>query len=104
MNWYIGQEIVAVIDHRQGAFKKGDEFVIQGLQISKCKCKYVIIDIGLQDTGDTWKCVACDVTGTRVNSVWWFSETRFAPKQRTYSESEIEAVNIDELTKEKVLV
>jgi hypothetical protein len=32
MNWYIGQEIVAVKGHSQGCFKKGDEFIIRGLK------------------------------------------------------------------------
>lgn len=46
MKWYIGQPIVAIINHSQGVFKKGDEFIIRGLKTSPCNCKNVIIDIG----------------------------------------------------------
>ena len=32
MNWFIGQEIVAVKDQANGLFRKGDIFTIQGLR------------------------------------------------------------------------
>jgi hypothetical protein len=98
MNWYIGQEIVAIRDHSQGVFKKGDEFVIKGLGSPMCKCKEVVIDIGKKKLHYLWECPDCDVSYFKKSDTLWFSERSFAPKESTYSESEIEAVNVDELT------
>ena len=81
MNWYIGQDIVAVRDHGQGAFKRGDEFKIKGLTSSFCKCDAVQIDIGinpLANHSDYSRCKICD-TRTYSPKIWWFSERNFAP-------------------------
>ena len=50
MNWYIGQDIVAVRDHTNKVFKLGDEFKILGIIETPCKCGgSVMIDIGYFD-------------------------------------------------------
>lgn len=105
MNWYIGQEIVAVKSY-QPFFKKGDEFTIDGMLNNVCKCGGCVLSIGTPNT-NRWPqyCGECGCEEIDLpRSTIWFKSFFFAPKQRTYSEAEIEAVNIDELTKEKVLV
>lgn len=77
MNWYIGQDIVAVNDHNH--FKEGDEFKIKGLKSPFCKCGFIQIDIGLVDNSyDGVECSKCKTQG-EFNRVLWFSEHNFAP-------------------------
>jgi hypothetical protein len=97
MNWYIGQEIVAVKSHPHGHFVKGQDYVIKGLRDSQCKCNEVEIDIGVRDNYNAFCCKHCNTTIRGKFTVCFFSETNFAPKQSTYSEAEIENVNVDEL-------
>lgn len=89
MKWYIGQPIVAIKNHPQGVFKKGDEFVIKGLRESICRCKEIDIDIdiGLYDeTANAVQCDACGYFSLTSNKTWWFSESRFAPLDTDISE------------------
>lgn len=78
MNWYIGQRIVAIRDHSQGVFKRGDEFVVRGLKQSLCKCGFIAIDIGLHPFDNEMLCVDCN-TILFVGDVWWFHEEMFSP-------------------------
>lgn len=79
MNWYIGQEIVAVRDHPQGVFKEGDTFVIKGLRGSPCKCHSIDIDVGIKSSGGHSLCGVCGYRGGKNGLYWWFSEQNFAP-------------------------
>jgi hypothetical protein len=45
-NFHIGQDVVAIVNHSAGFFKKDDTFNIHSLRISKCRCNEVIVDIG----------------------------------------------------------
>ena len=85
MKWYIGQEIVAITTHRQGAFKKGDTFIIKSLQNGKCNCTEVLIDIGVTSGINECMCPICSIR-YKTNNVWWFSEKRFAPLDYDISE------------------
>ena len=46
--FYIGQKIVAIKDHSQGVFKKGDEFTVLG--IDNCCGEYLYINIYVYGT------------------------------------------------------
>lgn len=37
--FYVGQRVVAIKDHSQGFFKKGQEFKVTGMYPYICKCK-----------------------------------------------------------------
>ena len=87
MNWYIGQPIVAIENHPQGAFKKGDDFTIKALSESFCKCKETDIDVGLKDNeADVCYCSRCRTGKPTIDGVWWFSEVNFAPLDTDISE------------------
>lgn len=79
MDFYIGQDIVAIKDHSQGVFKEGEVFTIKGLKGSYCKCKKVLIDIGIFSDAHTIKCNYCGNITIKDNSTAWFSERCFAP-------------------------
>jgi len=92
MNWCIGQGIVAVRDHAQGCFKKGDEGTIMSLKASCCTVP-VIMQVTCMKVpvyfGPTTICPKC---GTRHEG-HWANESYFAPLD------EIEA-SISELVEE----
>jgi hypothetical protein len=99
MNWYIGQEIVAIVDHHQGFFIKGQEFLIKGIVFGICKCNMYSLDIGIPNPyHGMQKCSTCGTPEFNTGALnILFIDKHFAPKQSTYSEAEIEAVNVDEL-------
>lgn len=85
MKWYIGQPIVAIENHSQGIFKKGDEFVIHGINKSYCKCKnLLLLDIGIRISSNR-SCGTCGVKGISTH-VQGYSENKFAPLDQDISE------------------
>ena len=87
MNWYIGQPIVAIKNHPQGAFTKGQEFVIKSLRTSSCKCNEIEIDIGMtEEVAHTLSRSGCGQVVLDKRSTWWFSDKRFAPLDTDISE------------------
>ncbi len=79
MKWYIGQEIVCVKSHSQGIIKKGEIYVIKGLQSPKCKCNYISIDVGVLGSSHYAECNTCKVSYTKNPFIWWLHEDNFAP-------------------------
>ena len=79
MNWYIGQDIVAVRDHSNGRFKRGDEFKIKGLKEGLCACGdngNILIDIGLNDPKlKGTRCFKCGIS----SNGFWYKEGWFTP-------------------------
>lgn len=91
MKWCINQRIVAIVDHRQGLFKKGDEFIIKGLRNSICKCKEIDINIGIESMSSTNHCPVCK-SEWLADAFMWFSETRFAPLEENTETTELSEV------------
>jgi len=86
MNWCIGQPIVAIRNHDKGRFKKGDEFTINGLKKSFCKCGGVNIDIGFAANSTNIKCNKCNVIQHLSDNINWMHERSFAPLDQDISE------------------
>lgn len=84
MKWYIGQEIVAIVDHSQGKFKKGDVFTIKGLRNPPCGCT-IQIDVGIKGIYKYDRCTTCD-NRHLSNGIHWFKENCFAPLDFDISE------------------
>jgi len=83
MKWYIGQPIVAIRNHSQGIFKKGQEFSISGIRLCPCGCNMIQIDISIK-SGTEWE---CDKSKYREHTaIWWLSERNFAPLDQDISE------------------
>lgn len=87
MNWYIGQPIVAIENHPRGRFKKGDEFVIQGIHKARCACKSIGFDIGHAAPAPSGICGLC-WQEFQSHGIIVYASTKFAPLD----------VNISELT------
>lgn len=89
--WYIGQEIVAIRNHSGGKFKEGDIFTISGLRSSCCKCKEVLINIGLITSNDMY-CGICNSVYETNDGVIWFKETSFAPLDSFVNQEELNEI------------
>lgn len=91
MNWYIGQAIVSIINHRQGFFKEGDTHTISALQNCKCKCGGVEISIGIiHNKKHRMVCSECGYEGPAVNTrELFFHESAFRPLDEIADISEL---------------
>lgn len=87
MKWYIGQPIVAIRNHSRGDFKKGDEFTIVSLMQAECRCKNVLIDIGIRcDYLGIVDCEDCGGVSEKGTNINWYDEVCFAPLDTDISE------------------
>ena len=101
MNWYIGQKIIAVADHKEecGArFKKGDVFTITGIKKGCCNSTKVLIAIGLTNSAGNicWDCKTSD-----NDPICWYRQSYFAPVEEISAEHE---KAVEELLEELNLV
>lgn len=87
MNWYIGQDIVAIKTSGCKRIKEGQVYSIKSLRQSNCKCPDVLIDVGLKVKGGT-HCARCR-NNTTNDGILWKKERLFAPLDSL--------VNIEEL-------
>lgn len=90
MDWYIGQDIVAIKNHSQGAFKEGDVFTIKGLRGSQCQCNKIQIDIGKTKDSEKQCCGRCGASWINDTSAWWFDEIIFTPLDSLVNNDEIQ--------------
>src|SRR5690606_41981352 len=77
--FYIGQEVVAIENHSQGRYKKGDHFRVLGLKLNRC-CNHWVIDVGIKTNHSIMECI-CRVWFTDLSGIAWFSHEAFAPVQ-----------------------
>ena len=73
-NFFVGQEVVAIKDHSQGNFKKGNEFVIRGI---KEDCCLITLDVGIK-TGKAF--MNCRFCGNRKENDNYYDSNCFSPK------------------------
>jgi len=85
MNFYVGLEVVAIKNHSRGRFKKGQEFVIQGIKKEPC-CGLVTVDVGIYSDK---KLSICRCGKISKNDCYYGADY-FTPKQQlsetTYNE------------------
>ncbi len=81
--FYINQEVVAIRDHSQGKFKKGDEFIVRAIGKERwCKCRNGwYVDVGktqLSELGFT--CTVCGHIIYAKSLSVLYAASSFAPK------------------------
>lgn len=76
IDYTIGDDIVALIDHSQGKFKKGDVFTCKGLKQSMCSCKIPLVDIGLISKTEFAFCNICK-SKHKESYIYFFKATAF---------------------------
>lgn len=80
--FFVGQEVVCVLDHSQGLFKKGQEFVVFGVMLGCCEWE---VNIGIKNRrsiGSITLCGCCGKSSYWTDDIWWLSSSCFAPKDQ----------------------
>ena len=79
----LGQTIICVKNHSQGAVKEGEIYTVKDLKLCP-KCKLLTIDVGIKPVHDSFLCIC---RHTEYNhTAYWFSHTRFRPLDDLYNE------------------
>lgn len=89
--FYVGQRVVAIQDHSQLDFKKGDEFTVHSVSYGCCGWD-VTIGITINHVG-LWVCVRCSnksiiLKGDEIK----YAASRFAPITSTFQSIEYREV------------
>lgn len=84
MNFKIGQEVVCLKSHPEGAVKEGEIYTIKDMKID-C-CKYFVLDVGVSSQPMNphlkigQKCLCVMGIHSIVNDgIWWLDHSRFKP-------------------------
>lgn len=84
IDYRTGDDIIAIKDHSQGVFFKGDIFTAIAMQRNSCGC-ILLVDIGLKSDRRFTKCPVCDMNDEKTDKVWWVDARAF---RRLLSRSE----------------
>jgi hypothetical protein len=76
IDYRTGDDIVAIKDHSQGVFLKGDVFTAMAIQRNSCGC-ILVVDIGLKSDRPFTKCPACDMNDEKTDNIWWVDARAF---------------------------
>ena len=105
--FYIGQNVVAIRDHKFGLFKEGDKFTVLNIKKSFCGCCSQLIDIGKERKfdSDIFYCSICEKESAISGLIAWFGSYNFAPLE-TYRESYSIAIELvqelEQVDKQKI--
>ena len=84
IDYRTGDDIVAIKDHSQGVFLKGDVFTAMAMQRNSCGCIF-LVDIGLKSDRPFTMCPACGMRDEKTDNIWWVDARSF---RRLLSRSE----------------
>lgn len=76
LDYRTGDDIVAIKDHSQGVFFKGDVFTALAMKRSSCGC-VILVDIGLKSDRPFTKCPVCDMNDEKTDTIWWVDARSF---------------------------
>lgn len=100
--FYVGQKVVAIKDHSQWSFKKGDEFVVRGIKPKPCGCAGWDINIGISNTRD-YSTIYCSLCGIKRSWDGYYCASCFAPiQQAKFPLITFEAIKVKE--QEQILI
>jgi hypothetical protein len=76
IDYRAGDDIVAIKDHSQGAFFKGDVFTAMTMKRGSCGC-IILVDIGLKSDRPFTRCAACGMNDEKTDNIWWMDARAF---------------------------
>lgn len=82
--FHTGQRVVAIRNHSQGRFKKGDEFTVLGIKKGCCDW---LVNIGLEALYGHYECPICSNIEPFSDRMLWFFSVSFAPIQEISNET-----------------
>jgi hypothetical protein len=92
--FYVGQRIVAIKDHSQGRFKKGDEFVVKDQKMKCCGWAVYYGDNMKFPKGTIieWPCSHCGGKTLSKDQRVFFKSTSFVPIEQNFQSISLEKV------------
>ena len=96
-----GDDIVAIRDHSQGIFKKGDVFTAIAMQRNGCGCIF-LVDVGLTSDRPFTQCPVCRTNDEKTDNIWWV-DARLFRRLLTRSEEEDLADVLAEVFSEELI-
>jgi len=76
LDYRTGDDIVAIKDHSQGVFFKGDVFTAMAMQRNGCGC-ILLVDIGLKSDRKYTRCPVCEMNDEKTDNIWWVDARSF---------------------------
>jgi hypothetical protein len=97
----IGQEVICVLGHPNGAVVTGEFYMVEGIMRRWCKCPDgLLLNVGIQNPAfnPLGLVTACSMCGDVKNisggdSYWWMDSKRFAPLVQDSVEEYLEQSN-----------
>lgn len=101
IDYRTGDDIVAIRDHSQGVFFKGDVFTAMTMKRGSCGC-IILVDIGLKSDRPFTKCPVCDMNDEKTDTIWWVDARMFRKLLTRSQEEDLAEVLSEVLTKELI--
>lgn len=82
-----GQKIIAVRNHVDKVFLKGQIFQVKATKNAPCGCHSFLVDIGIRDNDSGF--IDCNECGYRFKNnspIHWFSNKNFAPVDYSFAD------------------
>lgn len=101
IDYRTGDDIVAVRDHSQGVFLKGDVFTAMAMQRNGCGC-IILVDIGLKSDRPFTKCPVCDMNDEKTDTIWWVDARMFKRLLTRSEEADLAEVLAEVMSEELI--
>ena len=90
-NWYIGQKVIAIKDHSQFMYRRGQVFSVTGIFIAPCRCR-TLLTIGLTHPNKLTMCKSCGQDYMRPTFEATFNAASFRPLLDADNEARLDAI------------
>jgi len=101
LDYRTGDDIVAIKDHSQGVFLKGDVFTALAMQRNSCGC-IILVDIGLKSDRPFTMCPVCEMKDEKTDKIWWVDARSFRRLLSRSEEREIQEFLLETLEQELI--
>jgi len=101
IDYRTGDDIVAIRDHSQGVFLKGDVFTAMAMQRNGCGC-IILVDIGLKSDRPFTKCPVCDMNDEKTDTIWWVDARMFKRLLTRSEEADLAEVLAEVMSEELI--
>ena len=96
MMFTINKQVIAINNHPDGCYRKGDIYTLLAMRISMCRCGVILLHIG-QYVNNQLYCDDCKVISDYQDGIFWHVASDFVPYDNSLSETTVEEL-IYELT------
>ena len=101
LDYRTGDDIVAIKDHSQGVFLKGDVFTALTMKRGSCGC-IILVDIGLKSDRKFTRCPVCEMNDEKTDNIWWVDARAFRKLLSRSEEADLAEV-LEEVFSEQLI-